>query len=291
MAGYWGGIRSSSTLNEQLRISDTALSGLTAANDCGPPSGTWAFLAAGLVNGVEFLNQSSTANASYGCIVDNQRQANTDVVAIRRVAAQEAANLPTGTSVTLTSGQFYLLTNRSTGTLFRQSGNGLTLGSLSDCRDSNGVSQGCQPIVTPVQAYVYQPRLYYVRNFANTVGDEIPTVCRKVLSVSGSSPRFEDECLANDIENLQLEWGLDTDNDGVVNRFSTSPTTTEMAQAVNARVFVLARTRGSNRDGTGIDAKTYTLADVVSNPDTRANTDPYVRRLYSTVVQLKNRGL
>ena len=45
-----------------------------------------------------------------------------------------------------------------------------------------------------------------------------PALCRRILQATGagSPPAFVRECLAQGVENLQLEAGIDTDADGLI---------------------------------------------------------------------------
>jgi len=90
------------------------------------------------------------------------------------------------------------------------------------------------------------------------------------------------ECLATGIENLQIEYGIDTTENGQPNVYLAAPTLTEMQNVVSARIFLLART-------TEIDVK-YTNDKVysISNAPDYAPGDTFHRRVFSTNVAVQN---
>ena len=90
------------------------------------------------------------------------------------------------------------------------------------------------------------------------------------------------ECLAQGIEDLQIEFGLDTNGDGEPNTYLANPTLVQMQTAVTARVFVLARS--ADPDMRYTNGKTYQI----SNAPAYTPADSFYRRVYSVTVGLKN---
>jgi type IV pilus assembly protein PilW len=90
------------------------------------------------------------------------------------------------------------------------------------------------------------------------------------------------ECIAQGIEDLQIEYGLDTNGDGSANRYLTDPTLAELQQAVSARVYLRARTLVEDQRYT--DERTY----AVSNAPDVTPADKFHRRVYSTTVTIHN---
>lgn len=199
---------------------------------------------------------AATATANFSCISPGEIQAGTDVVSIKRVAGARSA--------APSAGSVYLRTNGTVGLLFREP------------------MAGAPAVVVPAPSadWEYRPSIYYVRNFATTPADGIPTLCRKVLR--GFGPSMTTECLATGIENLQVEYGIDTTDDGNPDVFLTNPTIVQMQDVVSARVFLLART-------TEIDVgyendKTYQL----SNAPAYTPNDEFHRHIFATTVTIQN---
>lgn len=337
MAGYWGGMASATSItpNTHDELSDNDAStatnnGFPTSSDCGVDATTrWAFeltrktvitdTSTGVTttnmwpSRIEFRNQdASTSVASqWRCIGDYR--SGTDVVALRRVAGQQtgcidSANTtdckPGSGQVKLRAYNYYLQTNAVVGTLMRwgSADTGAPIGTE-------------QPLSPPMSFYRYVPRIYYVRNFARTSGDGVPTLCRKELCSSGytagannesgscgaanataSASGFYSECLAEGVEDLQIVWGL-ANSGGTTFRYTSTPSAQDLAtKAQTAQIFL--RVRSASGDASYIDTKTYTAGDgsaftpsSVTDPAGTAEADKtqhYYRRVYSTTVYLRN---
>ena len=232
---------------------------LTIGVDCGP-GGEANWMYRPVVPGTDdTLSLTALDNASnadvvgaHSCIAAGELLEGTDVVSIKRVVGSQTA--------VLRDGGIYLRTNGTVGLLYRSPAPAAAAIIGSD--------------------WEFRPTIYFIRQYANVAGDGIPTLCRKILN--GAGPSMATECLATGIENLQIEYGIDTNEDGDPDTFIPSPTLTEMQSVVTARVFVLART-------TAIDTrynndKTYSISN---SPDFLAD-DSFHRRVFSTNVTIQN---
>jgi Tfp pilus assembly protein PilW len=124
-------------------------------------------------------------------------------------------------------------------------------------------------------------RIFYIRKYSNSgkTGDGVPTLCMESLAGNAVTSR----CLVEGVENMQLEFGIDTDDDGVANQYKVAPTGAEMERAVTARIHLLLR---SILEITGYrDDKTYALGQ----KEVVAPRDGFLRRVFSTTVHLRNR--
>ena len=236
---------------------------LAIGTDCGPVGeANWMYRAteAGTGNSLSIMAIDNATNAAvtaaHSCFIGGELQDGTDVVAIKRVAGAEAT--------TLSANGAYLRTNGTVGVLF------------------SGVAPTAPPLVVaaPSADWAFRPSIYYIRQFANTPGDNIPTLCRKALS--GAGPGMTTECLATGIENLQIEYGIDTSQDGHPNVYLTNPTLAQMQDVVAARVFLIART--TDNDTRYVNNKTYSI----SNAPDLVPGDSFHRRVFSTSVSIQN---
>lgn len=236
---------------------------LTLTTDCGPVGaaewmyqtvqpGTSQFLS------VVALDNASPAQAAanFSCINGAEFVDGTDVIAIKRVAGIRA-----GARV---NGQVYLRTNGTVGLLFREPLGGVT----------------AITVPAPNADWEYRPSIYFIRNYENTPGDDVPTLCKKVLRIPG--PGMTTECIAAGIENMQVEYGIDTTGDGFTNLYLPNPTLLQMQSVVTARVILLAR--AANIDTRYENAKTYLL----SNADPYTPQDNFHRQTVSTTVGIQN---
>ena len=249
----------------ELHIPDavTPDGGLSIGIDCGPAGEVnWMYrtVEAGTGNTMSIAAIDNATNAAavaaHSCFQPAELLDGTDVVAIKRVAGAETAAPAVG--------NVYLRTNGTVGLLF------------------NGPAPSAPPIVVapPRADWVYRPSIYYIRRFANAPGDNLPTLCRKVLR--GAGPSMTTECLATGIENLQIEYGIDTTDDGHPNVYMTNPTLTQMQAAVAARIFLVART--TDIDTRYTNDKTYSI----SNSPDMVPDDSFHRRVFSTSVSIQN---
>jgi type IV pilus assembly protein PilW len=148
--------------------------------------------------------------------------------------------------------------------------------------------------VAPRRRYVL--RIYYVAN-NDRAGDGVPTLKFTELGAGALSA----SSLVQGVENLQLEYGLDTDGNGDADVYTANPdlylgcsaTTTptcvgRWTSVVSAKVFVL--TRSIDTSPGYVDAKTYVLGRKANgDPNEFSGLDPgYKRRVFQEVVRLQN---
>lgn len=236
---------------------------LTLTTDCGPiGADEWMYQAVAAGTGqalsVVAVDNASGADAAanFSCIDSSEFEAGTDIVAVKRVAGVRTG-VPDG-------GRVYLRTNGTVGLLFQEPITGTP----------------AINVPAPRTDWEYRPSIFYIRNYANVAGDGIPTLCRKTLG--GITPGMMTECLASGIENLQLEYGIDTSEDGNANVFLPNPTIAQMQTVVSARIFIQARTL--ENDIRYENDKTYT----VSNAAPFVPNDGFRRRVESMTVTIQN---
>ena len=88
--------------------------------------------------------------------------------------------------------------------------------------------------------------------------------------------------MAEGVEQLHVEFGIDLDNDGVANRYLSDIVDTDAATVVTVRVYLLLRSK--DEIGGNTNTKKYNLGNLAQ---ITAN-DRYYRRVYSTTVTLRN---
>ncbi|MDH3978537.1 MAG: PilW family protein [Gammaproteobacteria bacterium] len=199
----------------------------------------------------------AAVTAAHTCFDAGEILAGSDLVSIKRFAGNSVD------SADVINNTIYLRTNGTQGILYMA-----PLAAAFPVTDNN---------------WEYRPSIYYIRNFADVAGDGIPTLCRKQMTYANAAGSgIETECIARGIENLQIEYGLDNDNDGSANRYVANPTLAEMQTIVSARIFLLART--TVPDFTYVDQKTYSM----SNAPDYLPADNFHRRLYTITVPIHN---
>lgn len=128
--------------------------------------------------------------------------------------------------------------------------------------------------------WAWYANIFFIREFSTT-GDRVPALCTERLSRRDMGPV---ECLVEGVEDLQVEFGIDSDGDGVPDRYRSRPAGGELERARIARVHLLVRSvkaiagyRNSAR---------YRLGQ----REVAAPGDGYLRRVFSTAVVIRNRG-
>jgi len=238
--------------------------GLATATDCGvagQPNWILDFFDAvtGEINTLTAVDNATgaTANAGYSCINAGELSPQTDVVGIKRFVGRSVP--PAG----MVANTIYMETNALEGVMFK---------------DPLAVGAG---VATPLNTWEYRPSIYYIRNFTNTAGDGVPSLCRKTLNFTAATG-MQTECVAAGIEDLQIEYGLDNDGSGSADQYLPNPTLAQLQRAISARIFVLARTL--NQDFGYTDNRTYTLSNAVAfTPN-----DNFHRRVYTVTVPIFN---
>lgn len=88
-----------------------------------------------------------------------------------------------------------------------------------------------------VSYWDWQAAIYYLRSWSQKPSDGIPSLC--VERLLGS--RMLTDCLAEGVEQWSLEFGLDSDHDGVVDTYRSAPTPAQLGQTRLLRVHLLLR--------------------------------------------------
>lgn len=248
MAGFWGKYLDVATIGEHPSVA--------IGSDCGTGTEEWTMLLQGL-QFVPDANQVTTA-ASFKCLPAARIVPGSDILAVKRVADTETSDPD------IRAGQIYLRTNGAGAQMFL------------------GGAAGTPPALGGDETnWAYRPIVFYLRDFSVTAGDGLPSLCQAHLDAD-SLPGFTSQCLVDGIEDLQIEFGIDTDGDFFADYYREAPTSTELSNAVSARLHVLARS--ISQVPQYLNDKSYRLGSKLVAP---AN-DGFYRRVFSTTVVLRN---
>lgn len=161
--------------------------------------------------------------------------------------------------------------------------------------------------------YPFRAQLYFVRPCSDPGdndacgsddddGSPIPTLTRLVLAHDGSNMIFTDEALVEGVEQMQVEYGRDTDGDLTADRYDTAATLNALSgvarrtaweDVVSVRLALLVRSLTA--DASFADTDTYSLVgDRTTATDgaisVAADSTHYRRKVFTNVVQLRNRS-
>lgn len=243
MSGFFG-----SLLDTSLIDTDSA----TLNEDCGAAGEDWGLDLT--LDEIEFVNDAtSAASSDYTCLDGDTLVEGSDLIAVRYVS-----DMPIAAQV---AGGTYLRGDRETGTLY----------------------QGTTPPALPTgitQDWRYRVKLFHVRDYSETTSDGIPTLC--VNQLSSSTTTFETDCLADGIELVHFEFGVDSDDDLVVDYYEADPTNTEIRQSIQIRIYLLVRSLEEVTAYT--NDKSYTMG----SREEAARNDGFLRRVMTTSVTLRN---
>ena len=138
--------------------------------------------------------------------------------------------------------------------------------------------------VTQADIQRYLVYIYYIAN-NNESGDGIPTLKRAQLGADA----FAIVPQVDGIEDMQIEYGIDNNNDGSPDAYTPAPAaTSDWRNVVTARIHLLARNSRTTQNY--IDNRSYTMGREAdgTNKVLGPLNDGYKRHVYSTTVQLAN---
>jgi type IV pilus assembly protein PilW len=265
MADFWGRVIATDVIGANVT---------SPTGDCGVDIDIFNGNTATLVNNYH-ASPASTQFTPCAALTTDVRP-NTDLLALKRVEGSstastfiDAADIDGDSDTTeiltlgasdLSNGVVYLRSTGSAGTF------------IDDASPSN-------PPGTGQSDWRYMPRIYFVRDYYESAGDQIPALCRLAISGVGLTTT---ECIAEGIEDFHIQFGIDTDKNTIANIYTSTPTLSEMENAVSARVYLLARSIDADPHFTN-DTQ-YVLGDSIIP----AANDGFYRRVYSTTILLRN---
>lgn len=197
------------------------------------------------------------------------------------VPANAASITVSGTTGFLdTGGELVLVTDGTTADLYETSaaaGTTLTFGGAFTYNYNMGHTNSYAGGTTVAKARFAQ---YYIDN---TTDPAHPTLMVDRMGGAAAQP------LADDIEDMQLSYGLDTNNDGVVDAWRNEAAPADLAPGEislirQVRLRLLARTRLQ-------EAGWSETRPALGNHGAAATPDGYRRRSYDIVIDVRNSGV
>lgn len=256
MAHYWG--LTTSTASITNRAAPTAGNGL-GPDDCG---NNWTI-------NLDQAIQAGNNGYTWACPSGQPAQANADTLIVRR--ASESPVVPA-------MGGLHLQSQRGTGD--------------SEIFDDTTVPGGFSP--TTSQTHRLIANGYYVTS-GSTVGANVPALRRQTLQPDGTMLVGGEELVAG-IEDLQIQFGVDTDTPGTIDRGGIDRYVdpddpmidpTDAAFDPNAEILavrVWVRVRAERPENGFTDTATYTYADQNVGPF----NDGFRRLVVSKTIYVRN---
>lgn len=257
MASNWGQHSRGDAVEGRSLIGDDdplgLLTGNASATSCGV---NWALdLSRPLVG--------SDNNYTLACAANGGSQGNSDIFTVRRATVD---------ATPLTNGRLQVQTTRIQGQLF----------------DDGAVPTGFDPAASETHDLLVNS--YYVSPTSDLIPG-VPTLRRKTLAMVGGAPGIVDQEVAPGVENLQVQFGVDVDEDNTVDRYvnpgdgildPASANFIPSARVLTSRVWLVVR---SVSPEVGItDATDYEPGNV----DLGVPNDQFRRLQVSKTILLRN---
>jgi type IV pilus assembly protein PilW len=247
-----------------------------------------------LVFGVQGYNDAATVPAALaGCLSADDLLPGTDILVVRRAESRTAA------AAALSANTIYMQAVAET---YDPVALQILKPILAKGNPSSAFNQASPTTAELGEIRRFRVHIYFVAkcsvpaggaatcNAGADAGNPIPTLKRLELGPAGT---FQIVPLVEGIENVQVEYGVDTVpaglpagspyvGDGMPESYKAAPTAAEFSQVVAVRLFVLARATEASTSYS--DTKTYDLG----LHGTVAGSGPYKRQVFTTVVRLNN---
>jgi type IV pilus assembly protein PilW len=253
MASNWGRHSRGSSIEGRSLTGDVNPLALGVPVACGP---TWAL-------DVGRPLQGTNNNYALACAANGGAQANSDVITTRRATV---AAMP------LEVGRLQIQSTRIQGVLI----------------DDGNMPAGFDAITSETHNLLVNS--YYVSANSDLIPG-VPTLRRKMLTINGGAAAIVDQEVAPGVENMQLQFGVDIDDDNTIDRYVNPgdpifnplngafiPT----ARVLTARIWLVVRSLSAE---TGLtDARDYEPGDV----DLGVQNDEMRRLQVSKTILLRN---
>lgn len=240
--------------------------------------------------GLHVQGYNDITAATLGCLTDVK--AGTDAFLVRRVSGT-ACNLAGGACGSLEGKPTFQasLCSKPTETGSADASDHFRLDTDLDNLDRHKRNCTTAPPGTLADARRYIARIYYVAN-NDRAGDGIPTLKHAELGADG----FSSTSLVQGVENLQVEYGLDTNGDGDAESYTADPDlgcapadcVVRWSGVVAVKLFVLSRSVDPSPGHN--DTNTYVLGRKADGtPNSYASLPAaYKRKVFQEVVRLHN---
>lgn len=131
----------------------------------------------------------------------------------------------------------------------------------------------------------YDVQMFYLKNGRNGS----PALFKTVLINTGGVIQLQENELASDFNNIQISYGIDTDNDQILDEYRDASTVADWTQVVSINVVLLANSKKDNvvpeKSSFSFDANLVTFVrDTVAT----ANADRRLKRVFRTYMPLRN---
>ncbi len=269
MADHWGGVDAS-----DVGFGTTALT--TAPGSC---NAAWIFDTDETVRGYEgAANPSSVTGLPSNCIAATDYVPNTDILVVRYADGRDL--LSNAEIAADTNSNFARVSVGQNVSIFSGAN---AAGAIAAIPDDDGVYN------MPYRTEMYFVRPCSIKNSAGNCVDSIPTLVR--LTLEGDA--FSQQALVEGVEQLQLDYGVDTDGDLGVDQYDTASAVADWDEVISARISLVARASSQDFSIDQEGEEILLVGDMASTGSgyTVAAADRHFRRkLYEREIHIRNRS-
>lgn len=264
MTDHWGGVPSSD-------ITVGTVTGITAGS--GACDAAWIQNTNQPLIGEDGVSAVSGLTQFQNCVATNEYVPNSDVLIIRYADSQPVID----SVVNASSGLFIRSEVESRGQLF--------VGSSG----TSGTGVGTSSTLNATRNYQYRVEAYFLRNCSDVpCTDGIPTLSRLTMIDNA----LQLELIADGVEQIQYQYGLDTDGDAVADQFVNAGNVVNWNQVVAVNIDAIIRS--ANQDHSVSDTATYSLAGGSSvaggiNFTPASSVQTHHRKQLSKLIHVRNR--
>ena len=276
-AGFWGGNADITAIEDHTTGGDS--NGGKVATDDGTCSDVnWARMLTHRIFG------KNDTRAGYTCLPSDTTHKG-DILVLRYAAPWEVGDR---TTPKFLKNQYYVRSSLFEGRLFKCSGDGTTGGGDGACSESGGYPIDAPAVRTAeLVSHGYFIHAVQPSDKCPTAG-KVPSLYRMTLvnDPSGTEPKLIAEEIAYGVDDLQVQYGLDTNNDNSVDSYVDAPAAGDAnwGKVIAARIWLLVRAECPE---TGYNnTTTYNMAGVDYTPTA---PDHYRRQLFTSTIRLRNR--
>ncbi|MGD2138110.1 MAG: PilW family protein [Gammaproteobacteria bacterium] len=268
-AGYWGG-------NADVTAVTGTEGTVAPAATCNTGDNTWGRMLEQRIFGLN--NDQAAAIANYACVNDGNGYGQGDVVVMRFAAPWVIGGATT--PAIENNGHLYI---RSALTISEEAGR-----VFKGVDESDTTNDMTNPPAPSERTSELIARAYYVGPSGQTCqGTDVPSLYRENLNDSGLPVAEE---IAYGIDQLQVQYGLDTNDDNSVDSWLDAGDAglvnlSDWDNVIAARFWVLTRAECPETGYT--NNNTYEMGDLTGGAAYTPN-DGYRRQLYTMTVRLRN---
>ena len=131
----------------------------------------------------------------------------------------------------------------------------------------------------------YQVQLFYIKNGR----DGFPALFTSTVANSGGAVSLQENELVSDIKDMQISYGIDTNNDQILDIYSDASAVADWSQLVSINLVLLASSKKDNvvpeNNSFSFDAN---LVSFVRDAKASTDADRRLKRVFRTYIPLRN---